>query len=69
MTKIFDFTIEETNLIAMFERCDNRIRLMKLIAEYDGFDEESRRIALSVMDKLARMTDAEYNDTSFEAAL
>ncbi len=63
------FTIEETNLVAMFERCDNRIRLMKLIAEYDGFDDESRRTAASVMDKLARMTDEAYNDTPFEAAL
>lgn len=69
MTKIERFTVEEQQLIALFGHKDNRLALMRVITKADNLDEETKKVAKSVLDRLAGMTDEEYNDTSFEQAL
>lgn len=69
MTGLLYFTAEEQQLISLFMPEDNRVSLMKTITKAGSMDTDVQTVAESVLDKLARMTDEEYLDTSFEEAL
>lgn len=66
MNIINTFSLEEIQLAAMFLPQHNRIAHIKAIVHAtDMMDEEVQVISMSLINKLAAMSDEDYNDTSF----
>ena len=69
MMSITNFTAEETQLIALYMPKDNRLQLIYAIIEDRTNHEDMKELAERTVDKLARMTDAEFNAAAFTMAM
>ena len=69
MISITNFTAEETQLIALYMPKDNRLQLIYAIIEDRTNHEDMKELAERTVDKLARMTDAEFNAAAFTMAM
>ncbi len=59
------FTVEEENLICMYHNADRRRTISKLTAALPDMDGDMRVQARQTLDKLERMTDADYDGQKF----
>lgn len=70
MTKIHLFTAEEQQLLALYMPRENRLSLMRaVIKDMVDMSMEIRKIAESALSVLSAITDADYNEMRFEAAV
>lgn len=68
MVSIWDFTVEETQIVAIF--CEpvkeSRVSTMKrIIRNYDIMDDDVKVVADSALEKLSRMSDSDFMKTEF----
>ena len=65
---ILGFTVEETNLVAIYRKETNAATLSGIISALPHMDGEMLRIAASAGRKLNALTEDEFSETSFIAA-
>jgi len=63
--EILDFTVEETNLIAMYKLDTKAKTILSLHDDYPYFEEDMQEIATSAARKLNLMTDEEFESIVF----
>lgn len=66
---ITNFTVEETQLIALYMPKDSRLQLIRAIVSDKNNQEDMAELATRTVDKLCRMTDAEFLCTEFLLAM
>lgn len=70
MMNISKFTVEETELAALYMPKENRLQLIKaIVADKSNMDDSIRSVAENTVDKLAKMSDTEFSAISFMPAL
>jgi len=70
MTKIYLFTVEEQQLLALYMPRENRLSLIRaVIKDKENMDMEMQKIAEKALSRLSEITDTEYNEMRFEAAI
>jgi hypothetical protein len=60
-----DFTVEETNLIAIYATESRTETIARITAALPYMDEAMREIALRSVEKLSAMSDDEFGETVF----
>ena len=65
---IIDFTVEETNLIAIYKADTRTATLMQIAAAFPDLDSDIQAIAESASRKLAALTEPEYSALTFTPA-
>ena len=63
-----NFSVEEENLICMYHTSDRRWTMARMLADLPDMDTEMRRLANSIIAKLERMTDADFDGQRFDFA-
>lgn len=63
-----NFSVEEENLICMYHTSDRRPTMARMLAALPDMDTEMRQLANSTIEKLERMTDADFNGQRFDFA-
>lgn len=63
--KIYDFTVEEINLIATYEEDTRRHTMFRIDNAYNLMDEDMQETATSAVRKLMEMTDEEFAAADF----
>lgn len=69
MMNIMSFTAEEVQLVALYMPKENRLQLIHAIVADKGNQEDMKELTERTVDKLARMTDAEFNAAAFTMAM
>ena len=70
MINISNFTVEETELAALYMPKENRLQLIKaIVADKSNMDDSIRSVAENTVNKLAKMSDTEFLAISFMPAL
>ncbi len=69
MMNIMSFTAEEVQLAALYMPKENRLQLIHAIVADKGNQEDMKELTERTVDKLARMTDAEFNVAAFTMAM
>jgi len=62
---IINFTVEETNLIAMYKADTRTATLMQIAAAFSNMESDIQAIAESASRKLAALTEPEYSALTF----
>jgi len=65
---IFNFTVEETNLVAIYKADTSAATLARIAAALPDMDGDIRAIAEGASRKLAALTEPEYSALSFAPA-
>ena len=60
------FTVEEENLICLYNKSDRRRTAAAVRAAMPDMDEEMRALALQTLDKLDAMSDADFEAQRFQ---
>jgi len=63
--KILEFTVEEINLISIYETDSRRLTMTRIHDAYPLIDEDMQEIAVSAVRKLTNMTDDEFTISNF----
>ena len=61
-----NFSVEEENLICMYHTSDRRRTMARMLAARPDMDTEMRQLANSIIEKLERITDADFNGQRFD---
>jgi len=69
MMNIMSFTAEEVQLATLYMPKENRLQLIHAIVADKGNQEDMKELTERTVDKLARMTDAEFNAAAFTMAM
>ena len=63
--KIMDFTVEEINLIAIYNSESKIMTMVKIHDAYPYMDDDMKEIAHSAVSKLTQMAEEEFDSASF----